>query len=214
MTDDDIAAQAVLFFMAGYDTTSTMMHFLAYELAVNQDVQKKLQEEIDTTLQNCNGTMDYNSLLKMKYLDMVICESLRKWPPAALTERICNLPFKLIDEDQVLLVEKNQTVWMPVYSIHHDSKYFPNPEKFDPERFSDENKHNIAPFTYMPFGEGPRNCIGSRFALLEIKTLVTKILSKFDIVPTAKTQIPLKLSKYQFAMRAENGVWLGFKRRN
>lgn len=60
-----------------------------------------------------------------------------------------------------LRIEKDVTVWVPVYSLHHDEKYFPNPDRFDPERFSDENKENIVPFTYLPFGAGPRNCIGA-----------------------------------------------------
>lgn len=211
LTDDDITAQALLFFMAGYDTSATLMCFLSHELAVNVDVQKKLQSEID---QNFKNGIDYEALSKMKYLDMVVSEALRKWPPAGLTERICTERHVLTDDNVSIVLNKGESVWMPVYSLHHDPKYFPNPDKFDPERFSDENCGGIVPFTYMPFGQGPRNCIASRFALLEVKTLFAYLLSKFDIIVVEKTQIPLRLSKKQFGMQAENGFWLGLKLRN
>lgn len=101
-----------------------------------------------------------------------------------------------------------------MYALHRDPKYFPNPEKFDPERFSDENKHKIVPFSYVPFGSGPRNCIASRFALLEIKTLFVYLLSKLDFIVIEKTQIPIKISKTQFNMATEKGIWLGMKPRS
>ncbi|RZC39785.1 p450 domain containing protein [Asbolus verrucosus] len=102
---------------------------------------------------------------------------------------------------------------MPTYAIHRDSQYFPDPERFNPERFSEENKGNIRPYTYLPFGSGPRNCIGSRFALLETKVLFFHILSHFEIIPIEKTQIPLQLNRKSFNMTAEGGFWFGFKRR-
>jgi cytochrome P450 family 9 len=97
--------------------------------------------------------------------------------------------------------------------LHRDPQYWPEPDRFDPERFSEENKMKINPYTFLPFGVGPRNCIGSRFALLETKTLFFYILAHFEIVPVEKTQIPLQLSRKTFAMTAEKGFWLGFKRR-
>lgn len=106
-----------------------------------------------------------------------------------------------------------QFVWIPIYGIHHDPTYFPNPDKFDPERFSDENKHNIQPGTYLPFGIGPRNCIGSRFALMEIKTMMYFLVLHFSIEKNEKTQIPLKLKKTPFAIAVENGVQLEFRPR-
>lgn len=111
-----------------------------------------------------------------------------------------------------------------------DETYFPEPQKFDPERFSDENKHNIKPGTYSPFGVGPRNCIGtkqiillsymrmvcgiivlgSRFALLEMKTLIFHILRDFKVAPNKKTQIPLVPSKSSFNFVGGNGTWVDF----
>lgn len=100
----------------------------------------------------------------------------------------------------------------PIYSIQHDEKYFPKPEKFDPERFSDENKHTIKPGTYVPFGIGPRNCIGSRFALMEIKVILFYLLLNFSLEPNEVTQIPLKM-KRTIVMTTEKGVNLELKPR-
>ena len=192
------------------------MCFMAHELAANPDVQERLINEVDETVEVCQEKLTYEALLSMKYMDMVVSETLRKWPNAVVSDRVCTKPYtiepKYPDEKPVHLKIKD-SVWFPVFGIHRDPQYYPEPERFDPERFNDENKVNISPYTYMPFGVGPRNCIGSRFALLETKTLFFYILSHFEIVPVEKTQIPLVLSKKQLNMAAENGFWLGLKRR-
>ncbi|KAG5895436.1 hypothetical protein JTB14_037595 [Gonioctena quinquepunctata] len=100
---------------------------------------------------------------------------------------------------------------IPILGFHRDPKYFPDPELFDPERFSDENKGNIDPNVYIPFGLGPRNCIGSRFALLETKILFFHVLSHFELVPVEKTSIPLRICRKSFNPIAEGGFWLGMK---
>ncbi|KAJ3645285.1 hypothetical protein Zmor_022951 [Zophobas morio] len=211
ITDDDITSQALIFFFAGFETVSILMCFMSHELAVHPNIQKRLIQEVDETLEACRGKLTYESLLGMKYMDMVVSESLRKWPNPVL-DRICTKSYtidpKYPDERPVHL-RKGDVIWLPVFGIHRDPQYYPEPERFDPERFNDENKVNINPYTYLPFGSGPRNCIGSRFALLETKTLFFYILSNFEIVPVEKTQIPLVLSKKQFNLTAENGFWLG-----
>ncbi|XP_026482127.1 cytochrome P450 9e2-like [Ctenocephalides felis] len=212
-SNDEITGQALLFFLAGFETISTASSFTAYELAINPDVQKTLQEEIDTVCQELKQSnhknVDYERLHKMKYLDMVVSEGLRKWPAAPFTDRVCNNRYLLEDHNRNKYeVKKGETLFISIYHIHHDEKYYDNPDKFDPNRFSEENKHNIKPFTYMPFGVGPRNCIGSRFALMEMKAFFFNILKEFDIVPSEKTQIPLKLAKSAVQMKPENGFWI------
>uniref|UniRef100_A0A1E1W0F1 unspecific monooxygenase n=2 Tax=Pectinophora gossypiella TaxID=13191 RepID=A0A1E1W0F1_PECGO len=100
-----------------------------------------------------------------------------------------------------------------VNTIHMDPEYFPEPEKFDPDRFSDENKHNIKPFTFMPFGMGPRNCIGSRFALLELKVLLYSIVLNFKILKGPKTSDPIKLEAADFNIRAVGGTFVRLQER-
>jgi cytochrome P450 family 9 len=145
-----------------------------------------------------------------------VSEALRKWPPAIAVDRVCTKPYtiepKTPDEKPVHL-ENNSLIWLPIMGLHRDPQYWPDPDRFDPERFSEENKANINSYAFLPFGSGPRNCMGSRFALLETKTLFFYILSRFEIVPVEKTQIPLQLSRKTFNVTAEKGFWLGFKRR-
>ncbi|KAF5300651.1 hypothetical protein FQA39_LY11112 [Lamprigera yunnana] len=216
LTDDDITAQAFLFFFGGFETTSTLICFMSHELATNPDVQTKLQKEIDEATEKCGGKINYETLLEMKYLDMVISESLRKWPPGFSLDRKCVKDYVINREKEgkpPLTIVKGLSILIPVLAIHHNPIYFPNPDKFDPERFSDENKHTIVPLSYMPFGSGPRNCIASRFALMETKILFFYLLSVFDLVPTKKTVVPLVLSKKIFALAPDNGFWIGFKPR-
>ncbi|XP_063915553.1 cytochrome P450 9e2-like [Zophobas morio] len=217
ITDLDITSQALIFFFAGFDSVSGLMCFMSHEIAVNPDVQTRLIEEVDETLVACKGKLTYEGLLGMKYMDMVVSETLRKWPSSGAMDRICTKPYtiepKFPDEKPVHL-EKNDVVWLPIFGLHRDPQYYPEPERFNPERFNDENKGNINPYAYVPFGSGPRNCIGSRFALLETKTLFFYILSYFEIVPVEKTQIPLVISKKHFNLTAEKGFWLGLKRRS
>ncbi|KAK9752578.1 Cytochrome P450 [Popillia japonica] len=193
------------------------MSFMGYELVVNPDIQIRLQKEIDDTLEECNGKLTYEALLKMKYMDMVISETLRKWPAAVITDRVCSKPFTIepINPGETPVhLKVGDSIFIPNSAIQRDPKYFPNPDTFDPERFNDENKGNIKPYTYIPFGSGPRNCIGSRFAILEAKTIFFFMLSKFTFVAIDKTQIPIKLSKKSFNLAGENGIWVGLEQRS
>ncbi|KAL1509574.1 hypothetical protein ABEB36_004286 [Hypothenemus hampei] len=215
LTNDDITSQALIFFFAGFDTVSTALCYGAHELAMNKDVQDKLREEIHETDKLNNGKLTYDALLKMKYMDMVFCEILRKWPPVFAIDRVCTKPYtiesKYPDEKPVNL-KVGDLLWLPMFGLHRDPKYFPKPEVFDPERFSDENRDQIIPYSYIPFGSGPRNCIGSRFAILESKALLYNLLLNFEIVPTKKTGNPLKLLRGSFQNSVEGGFWLGLKR--
>lgn len=216
MNDDDMAAQVFIFFFGGFDTISTMMSFMCYELAVNPDIQKKLIQEIDVTSKQNNGKLTYDVLNKMKYMDMVVTENLRKNPPFSLTNRECTRPYIIQPErpgEVPVHLEEGALLLLPLAGIQHDENYFPNPSRFDPERFSDENKDKIVPYSYIPFGAGPRNCIASRFALMECKTLMFYILSNFEVVVISKTTIPMKLAKGQITPALEGGFWLGLQRR-
>lgn len=164
-TDDEIVAQCFLFFLAGFDTTSTVLSFATYELALNPDIQKKLYEEIKETHKSLGGqSLTYDVLQNMKYLDMVISESLRFWPPAPAVDRICVKDYDYNDGQCKFQIEKGTVLLIPIYGLHFDEKYWDNPKKFNPERFSDENKGRITNGTYAPFGVGPRNCIVSSYS--------------------------------------------------
>lgn len=138
------------------------MCLLAHELAINPDIQEKLQQEIDDAFKQSNGKLTYDNIIKMKYLDMVVTEGLRKWPSAIMTDRVCTKPYTIqpVGDEEPLHLERGDICVIPMFAIHRDPKHYPNPDKFDPERFSDENKDSINPLAYLPFGLGPRNCIG------------------------------------------------------
>ena len=140
------------------------MSFAAHEIAANPDVQAKLLAEINQVQADLNGeTIFYDKLQSMKYLDQVICEVLRKYSPAPFLDRVCSKDYELKFDNKSILIEKGTMVYFAVAGLHQDPKYFPNPTMFDPERFSEENKSCIDMDAYLPFGVGPRNCIGSRY---------------------------------------------------
>lgn len=133
---------------------------------------------------------------------------------STIVERVCTKPYTIepiSPEEKPVHIQKGDGIWIPIVGIHLDPQYYPSPEKFDPERFNDGNKHKIKPYTYIPFGLGPRNCIASRFALLECKALIYNLLLNFELVPIRKTRIPLKISRKSMMMVAEGGIWLGLK---
>ncbi|KAK4873776.1 hypothetical protein RN001_013136 [Aquatica leii] len=216
ITDEDITSQALLFFFGGYETMSTMFAYIAYELAINPEVQTKLQKEVDDVYKELNGDLTYEALTGMKYLDCVVSETLRKWPPFIGTNRKCTRDYTIKAEDSnetTLYMKKGSPCFIPIYSIQRDPKYYPNPDKFDPERFNETNRKSIHPFTYIPFGGGPRSCIANRFALIEGKVLIAELVRKLEFVPVEKTQIPIKFSTTNFIPIPDEGIWLGIRRR-
>lgn len=163
--DEDLLAQCLLFFFVGFETMSVCLCYLTYELCRNPEVQTQLYEEILAVKEELQGKpLNYNMLAKMKYMDMVISELLRIWPPAFSLDRKCGKDITMLDENQELIVKfkAGDTVVIPVIAIHRDPDNFPDPELFNPERFLEENKKLIKPFTYLPFGLGPRSCIGKQ----------------------------------------------------
>ncbi|XP_032683015.1 cytochrome P450 9e2-like [Odontomachus brunneus] len=212
MTIEDMTCQAFIFFFGGFDTTSTLMCFAAHEIAVNEDVRKRLQNEIDQVLEDTKGQAPYEAINSMEYLDAVLNEALRMYPVIMLLDRACTEDFELpptLPGAKPYTVKKGDIVWIPIHALQHDPKYFENPEKFYPERFlGEQKKHILNTGAYLPFGLGPRMCIGNRFALLETKVLLFHLLARCDLLPCEKTPIPLKLNKDMFNMKPEGGFWL------
>nr|XP_021535712.1 cytochrome P450 3A12-like [Neomonachus schauinslandi] len=132
----------------------------------------------------------YDALLQMEYLDMVLNESLRLYPISGRLERVCKKDVEISG----VFIPKGTVVMVPVFTLHRDLDLWPEPEEFHPERFSKKNKDNIIPYTYLPFGTGPRNCLGMRFAIMNMKLALVRVLQNFSFKPCKETQIPLKLS--------------------
>lgn len=215
LTHEEMLAQAIVFYFAGYEPVSALMCFVSYELGINPNIQSRLRAEIQEVSNELNGDITYDALMNMKYLDMVILESLRKWPTAVAVDRMCTKSYTIPAEspqEKTLHIEKGTIIWLPIYALHHDPENFPDPSKFDPERFNKENVSKIKPYTYMPYGSGPRKCIGARLSILEVKLIIFQILKHYQIIPISKTVVPLVLCRKSFNATAEGGFWFGLKR--
>nr|UZE89903.1 cytochrome P450 CYP9GK5 [Chrysoperla zastrowi sillemi]UZE89906.1 cytochrome P450 CYP9GK5 [Chrysoperla zastrowi sillemi] len=213
LDDDDIAAQAFLFFLGGFETTSILMCFTIFELALNPDIQERLLNEIQNTLSESNGEFSYDVVHKMKYLDMIVTETLRKWPPAPITDRVTTKNYKIQVGKKLITLEPGFPITVPIIGFHRDPQYYPNPEKFDPERFNDENKKNIKPLTFCPFGAGPRLCIGARFAVMNAKIIIFHMIKNFEVILVKNSTVPPVLSSKSGNTILENGFHVGLKLR-
>lgn len=208
-----MTAQCLIFFLAGFETVANAMYFMVYTLATHQEIQRTLQHEVEALVQKLDGRLPtYEDIQSLSYLDMVLSETLRLHAPVPILDRRCNERTTIENSDGTKVeIQPGDGVYFPVNCIHMDPNYYPEPEKFIPERFSPENRDNIKPFSYLPFGVGPRNCIGSRFALMEVKALVFSVLSNFTIEKNSRTEIPLQIKPDVFQNRPKNGVWVTLK---
>lgn len=156
LTNDEILSQAVVFLLAGYDTVFNALSFITYSLVTYPEHQQTLCEEIDTVLEKYDGEINYESVNEMKFMDMVIDETLRLYPAIIRLDREATSDY----EYNGMKIKKGSLIAIPIYSLHYDPNTYPDPEKFDPYRFNDENKKTRDSASYLPFGMGPRNCIG------------------------------------------------------
>ena len=229
-TKEELAAEAFLVFSGGFETSSTLMTFALYELALHPEIQHRLREEISAGIEDSDGKLSYDMLIGFKYLDMVVNEALRKYPPIPIPMRKCRTTYKIPGSN--LVIPEGTIVQVNALSLQHDPDHFPEPERFDPERFNEENTRNIKPFTHIPFGkltslnkilselkicqnftgEGPRNCLGMRIGLMQSKMGIAKIIKNFIVSPCEKTSIPVKLKPASPFLSPENGMWLNLKK--
>ncbi|XP_013383811.1 cytochrome P450 3A4-like [Lingula anatina] len=207
LTTEEIAGNGLLFFSAGHGTASDTLGFTTYLLAAHPGVQQRLIEEIDDVLQGTEPS--YDNVSKLTYLEQVLNEAMRLYPVGFRMDRVPNQDTTV----NGLFIPKGTCVIIPIYAIHMDPEKYPDPEKFDPERFTPEAKAKRNPYWYMPFGMGPRNCIGMRLALLEMKIILVKVLQNFTLKTCAETQIPLVLSTSK-PMKPEKPIVLKVEGRN
>ncbi|CAG2109757.1 unnamed protein product [Medioppia subpectinata] len=191
--ENEILAQCYVFFNAGFETTATALSYCTYELAVNPHIQDQLVAETREAFSENTTDIDYETLCRLPLLDAVVSETLRKYPPLINfgREAMDDVVLTRDSDGSMFKIEKGMNVSIPVYALHHDPDYYPDPFAFKPDRFLAQNGRNIKPYTYLPFGAGPRNCIGTRFALLVIKLALVKILKQFRFYAVPDTDIPV-----------------------
>ncbi|XP_032675967.1 cytochrome P450 4C1-like [Odontomachus brunneus] len=179
LTDSDIREEVDTFVFEGHDTVAIGLCFCLLLLAEHKDIQDRVRTEICEVMQENDGKLTMNALQNLSYLERCIKESLRMYPSVPIISRTCTEDVQL----KPYLVPEGTMVHLFIYGLHHDSNFWPNPEVFDPDRFLPENTQKRHPYAYLPFSAGSRNCIGQRFAMLELKALVASMVHKFYLEP-------------------------------
>lgn len=194
------------FMFEGYDTTSTCLIFTLLMLAIHQDVQQRCLEELQQLSDNDEdlSVFDFNNLV---YLECVIKESLRLFPSVPFLGRNC------IEDCVVngLILPMNTQISIHVFDIMRDPRHFPNPTAFQPDRFLPENTVDRHPFAFVPFSAGQRNCIGQKFAMLEMKVLLVSILRSFRLLPVTKMEDVIL--EYGIVLRSQNIIKIKLQNR-
>ncbi|XP_077274027.1 cytochrome P450 4C1-like isoform X2 [Temnothorax americanus] len=179
MTDLDVREEIDTFMFEGHDTTAMGLCFIFALLAEHKDIQDRVRNEIDTALQENDERYTMKLLQDLPYLDRCIKEALRLYPSVFLISRYSAEDVKL----QSYLVPAGTLVSLNIYAVHRDPNFWPNPDIFDPDRFLPEKIRNRHPYSYLPFSAGPRNCIGQRFAMLELKAMIAPLVHNFYLEP-------------------------------
>ncbi|XP_032269486.1 cytochrome P450 4V2 [Phoca vitulina] len=208
LSHEDIREEVDTFMFEGHDTTAAAVNWSLYLLGSYPEAQKRVDSELEEVFGKSDRPASLEDLKKLKYLECVIKESLRLFPPVPLFAR------NLTEDCEVggyKIVQGSQAIIIP-YALHRDPRYFPNPEEFQPERFFLENLQGRHPYAYVPFSAGPRNCIGQRFAIMEEKAILSCILRHFWVESNQKRE-ELGLAG-ELILRPANGIWIKLKRRN
>ncbi|XP_005105075.1 cytochrome P450 3A24-like [Aplysia californica] len=182
LTEEELVAQSLLIIFAGFETTATTLQMALYLLARHPDIQDKLYEEIQTVV--TSQSPSHEELGQLIYMEQVINETLRLYPPVPLINRKASETRTYGS----VTIPKGAEVVVPLGLILKDPKHFPDPEKFDPDRFTEENKAKRNPMAFMPFGQGPRLCIGMRLAYLEVKMALVHLLRKVKVEMNERTE--------------------------
>src|SRR5215469_14477070 len=198
MPDQQLRDEVMTIFLAGYETIANALAWTWYLLWQHPEVERKLHNEIDSVLQG--RLPETADLPKLKYTEMVLAESMRLYPPVWAMGR------QAIDDVEIgpYYLPKGATMVLMQYVMHRNSKYFPDPLRFDPERFTPEAKASRPKFSYFPFGGGVRQCIGESFAWMEGVLIMATIAQKwcFSLVPDHRVEpLPLVTLRPKYGMK-------------
>ncbi|OQV25021.1 Cytochrome P450 3A9 [Hypsibius exemplaris] len=210
LTENELVANCFVFLLAGYETTANALAFSTYLLAKHPEVQERLYADIMLAMGEQEELCFEDSSMKLPYLEAVIKESLRMFPPiTGFVMRECKESCVIKN----ISIPEGMAILIPVWSLHHDPEYWPEPHLFNPDRFMGENAANIPQMAFMAFGDGPRNCIGMSFAMMEIRITIVRMLQKYQLLPGKNSEGPLELESPFVTMNPKNGVNVQLKRR-
>ncbi|XP_013141593.1 PREDICTED: cytochrome P450 6B6-like [Papilio polytes] len=186
LTDVLMVAQVFVFFAAGFETSSSSTSFTLHQLAYHPKEQIKVQEEIDRVLAKYNNKLSYDAVYEMNYLECAFKEGMRMYPSLGHLVRKCAHKYKFPDMD--LTIDEGVSILIPVQAMHKDPQYFEDPEEFKPERFLTDFINPMTKHIYLPFGEGPRACIGERLGKMQSLAGLAAVLSRYSVEPAPETK--------------------------
>ncbi|CAG9838972.1 unnamed protein product [Diabrotica balteata] len=197
-----IMSNALLFLIAGRDTTSTIINFTLYELAMNQEVQNTLRNQIQINFKKY-GEFSYEAVQENKYLEMCIQETMRKYPALPFMDRtpINDYTFEGTD----LTIPRNMSVLIPLFALHRDEKVYSNAETYDPERFLDK-QINSDGLSFIPFGDGPKNCIAKRLGMVVLSMALSNIILNFKFERCSNTPEKIEFEPKSFVLASKVGL--------
>ncbi|XP_049941989.1 cytochrome P450 6k1-like [Schistocerca serialis cubense] len=210
MDDETIVGNIVAFLIGGLDTSVSTMTYALYQLAVNQQIQDKVRLDIREAIFRHGGEFTYQALGAMNRLDCVINETMRLYPPMNFLDRKTTQPFRIPGTDIVL--PKDTGIVVSVLGLHHDPRYWEHPERFLPGRFSGEGGKARPSHTFLPFGDGPRQCPGLRMAHTQMKIALANVLINFRVSVTEKTPVPQAANRRKLIRKSEGSFELAFEK--
>ncbi|RZB40510.1 p450 domain containing protein, partial [Asbolus verrucosus] len=203
--NEGIREEVDTFMFEGHDTTAVAISFSLMLIACHKEVQDQIVEEMRQVLDDIKKKPTFAELQEMKYLERCIKEALRLYPSVFFIGRV-------LGEDVITSsgykLKKDSLVQLHIYDLHHNPEIYSEPEKFDPDRFLPENCQKRHPFAYVPFSAGPRNCIGQRFAILELKTVISGILANFVLEPVDTPETIVLI--VDLVLRTKDGIRIKF----
>ncbi|XP_063541545.1 cytochrome P450 6B5-like [Cydia strobilella] len=205
--DGLLVAQTMIFFAAGFETSAATMSFALFEMSKNPEVLKRVLDEVDEYLVKTEGKVTYECISDLPYLEACVDETLRIYPILGVLTR------EVVEDYHMpsgLLLKKGMRVHIPVQYLHMHPDYFPEPEKFRPERFLEANKDDIKPYTYYPFGDGPRICIGMRFAKMQMMAGLVTLLRHYTVELPPHVPRTVEFEPLAFTLQSKQKIELNF----
>ncbi len=201
MSDELVLSESMQLLVAGHETSSNGLSWLLYLLSSHPDCLERVRQEFDSVLGD--APLSHADVPKFEFTTQVIQEGLRLYPPFWMIDR------EAVADDRVEDIEipRGSTVIVYVYGAHHASRYWQSPESFDPERFIKANEKLRTPFTYLPFGGGPRVCIGNQYAMLQILMILSDLLRRYDFQLTPGQTIE---ARPMVILRPKHGIRMTF----
>lgn len=201
MSDELVTSESMQLLVAGHETSSNALSWLLYLLSSHPDCIERLREEFDSVLGG--EPMTYSHVPRLEFATQVVQEGLRLYPPFWMVDRMALAD----DRAGALDIPRGSTVVVFIYGVHHSPRYWKNPERFDPERFTKANEKLHRPCAWLPFGAGPRGCIGGNYAMLQIFMILSALLKKYDfqLAPGQKIE-----ARPMVILRPKDGIRMNF----